>query len=197
MTLTSHASFHSNCRLEPCLPRAHESRTGRRPVARRHTISIDFPVVAAAPPRYHLVALLLHEPPSNELHITLRFSQSALLRRGGADDAVVTLRMNTYKTSSREISVRQRLLFNLLGLAHARARDASPSFRPFDTRRNSHAAKGSGDLFLRPGFRLIRRKNRRRRFLRAREQASDVMKCNLSRCHECRGTSFRKFQIAA
>jgi len=44
-------------------------------------------------------------------------------------------------------------------------RDTSPLFRPFDTRRNIHAAKRSGDLFLRPGFWLIRRKNRCRRFL--------------------------------
>lgn len=68
--LTSHTSLHSDCRsvIAVCLPRAHESRTGRRPVLFAGTRwAIDFPVVAAAPPRYHLVVLLLHEPPSSEL----------------------------------------------------------------------------------------------------------------------------------
>lgn len=85
----------------PCLPRTHEPRTGRRPVSfAGKRWGIDFPVVAAAPPRYHLVALLLHEPPSSELHTTLRLSQSALPRRSGAGGAI-TSRMNTYKTFVR------------------------------------------------------------------------------------------------
>lgn len=85
----------------PCLPRTHEPRTGRRPVSfAGKRWGIDFPVVAAAPPRYHLVALLLHEPPSNELHTTLRLSQSAFPRRSGAGGAI-TSRMNTYKTFVR------------------------------------------------------------------------------------------------
>lgn len=73
------------------------------PVVRRYTISIDFSaVVATAPPRYHLVALLLYTsrprlsriPPFRVLPI--RFAPTRRSRR-----CYITSRMNTYKTFVR------------------------------------------------------------------------------------------------
>lgn len=60
------------------------------PVVRRYTISIDFSaVVATAPPRYHLVALLLYTSRPRSSRIPpFRVSQSALLRHDGADGAI-------------------------------------------------------------------------------------------------------------
>lgn len=73
------------------------------PVVRRYTISIDFSaVVATAPPRYHLVALLLYTscPRSSRIPpfrvLPIRFAPTRRSRR-----CYITSRMNTYKTFVR------------------------------------------------------------------------------------------------
>lgn len=104
------------------------------PVVRRYTISIDFSVVVAtAPPRYHLVALLLYmsRPQSSRVPpfrvLPIRFAPTQRSRRH------ITSRMNTYKIFVR--------------LAHGNdfcqpdsvIRDTSAP--RFDARHNFHTAK--------------------------------------------------------
>lgn len=70
----------------PCLPRTHEPRTGRRPVSfAGKRWGIDFPVVAAAPPRHHLVAPLaraaLERAANHPSALPIRFATTERSRR--------------------------------------------------------------------------------------------------------------------